>query len=180
MKTFFGTVMFTFVWLALSMPSADAGGRRNIGSSVDPGLMAIDNVDVTIENYSNQSCFVAVSYRGGKTYNQRFAIVTWGWREVKPNDRLTFHFRTAYDAYLRVEDSNGGEYSWDGLNQYGFSYVTDSGFKVFKPLDDTSVRILRAGQTTTNILKGTNPPAGWETTRFFRVGSAPLLLQIQP
>jgi hypothetical protein len=133
--------------------------------------------EVRIENYSNDSVYVAVAYN-----NWNGNLAAEGWYEIKSNDVRTFNADDSCDMYLRIT-RNGNEITFQRHKTFLFWPVEPQRFSVSKEPDDATIRVLRWGanlEMSDNIIVGGKLPAGWKEQRFFRVGAGGTKLEIRP
>ena len=136
-----------------------------------------DAADAKIENYSNQTIYVAVAYN-----KWRDNVAAEGWRAIKPNESHTFKADNASDMYLRVE-MGGNEVTFTNHTKFLDWPVEPQRFSVMKEPDDANIRVLKWGanlEHTHNIRRGDKLPAGWNERRFFHVGSENVKLEVLP
>jgi hypothetical protein len=197
MKKTFSTIELTLAGfvLAASASLADAQSSR-IGRTVGPPLIGLSNdtrnerptrqpaarTAVTIENFSNQPIFVAYAYLDRGFADDLGSKIAHGWKRVERNGRYPFQVEPDRGLCLRIEAEDGGEIEFDNNKTFIHLPVTSAQFRVDKPLDNDSVRILRWGDSLENVFdttKGGKVPEGWVYRRFFLVKSS-ANLQILP
>ena len=132
--------------------------------------------DVKIENYSNDTVYVSQA-------DNRGAAVSHGWTAIKSNETKTFKAADALDLFIRVQDKNGNEITFQHHKKFlNFPTHTDR-FSVSAEPDDAKVWVLKHGpklEHTRNINKGGALPAGWTSKRFFEIGTGSHKLEIKP
>lgn len=159
---------------------------RSIGSKFSAAAVAAvgfaaaaaaKDVEVKVENYSNDNVVVAMAY-------EHFdgVVAAEGWFPVKPGGSRKFKTGAANDLYLRVERA-GTEVTFEKAPKFRSWPVNGGRFDVLKEADDGSVRVLRTGanlEHRVTVNKGDKLPAGWADKRFFRVGSESETLEVKP
>jgi uncharacterized membrane protein len=133
---------------------------------------------VRLENYSNGTVYVAVSYN-----QYRGNLIVEGWYEVKQNATWNFDADDASDMYIRVQDANGREITFANHNQFLFWAAHPDRFSLARKPDDANVRHYRWGanlQNNRNATLNEPLPPGWDSRRFFRIGSGNHKLEVKP
>ena len=133
--------------------------------------------DVKVENYSNDTIYVAVAYNKWKGN-----VAAEGWYPIKSNESKTFSAANESDMYLRVEHG-GKEVTFNKHKTFLDWPVEPQRFSVSKEPDDASLRVLKWGtklEHSKNINKGGKLPEGWSERRFFKIGSENVTLEIKP
>jgi opacity protein-like surface antigen len=148
-----------------------------IAAVVLAATVSANDVEVKVENYSNDDVVVAMAY-------EHFdgVVAAEGWFLIKPGASRKFKTNTANDLYLRVERA-GKEMTFDKQPVFRSWPVNGGRFDVLKESDDSSIRVLRTGanlEHRVNINKNDKLPAGWTNKRFFRVGSENETLEVKP
>jgi hypothetical protein len=129
-----------------------------------------------IENLSNGTVFVALADNQGD-------LISEGWWEVVTNQTQTLTMPDASDMYLRVQDANGNEITFNNFNTFLFFPLNPARFTVNKVPNDPAVRVLKWGgnlENSFNMTVNEPLPAGWSTQRFFQVGPINENFQVQP
>jgi uncharacterized membrane protein len=133
--------------------------------------------DVKIENYSNDTIYVAVAYNKWKGN-----VAVEGWWAIKSNESQTFSAPNASDMYVRVE-MGGKEVTFTNHNKFLNWPVESQRFSVSKEPDDSTIWVLKWGgnlENSHNIRRGGKLPEGWNERRFFRIGSENVKLEVRP
>lgn len=129
-----------------------------------------------IENVSNGPVFVALADNHGN-------LISEGWWTVGQNQTQTLTASDQSDMYLRVQDANGNEITFNNFHTFLFFPINSARFTVNKVADDPAVRVLKWGgnlENTHNMTVNEPLPSGWASQRFFRVGPVNEKFQIQP
>jgi len=125
--------------------------------------------DVKVENYSNETIYVAVAYN-----HYKGNLAAEGWFAVKTNENRTFTADDKYDMHLRVVRKGSKEITFEKHKTFLSWPVEPQRFSVSKEPDDTKIWVLKWGKNldkSDNINKGGELPKGWTKERFFKVGS---------
>ena len=133
--------------------------------------------EVKVENYSNDTVYVAVAYNKWKGN-----LAAEGWFAIQSNESRVFTADDASDMYLRIEQG-GREVTFQKHKTFLDWPVNSQRFTVGKEPDDATVRVLRSGdrlEKGRNINKGGPLPEEWNERRFFRVGPGNTKFEIKP
>ncbi len=141
------------------------------------GLTAVGRAaDVKIENYSNDTVFVAQADNHG-------VVVSHGWTAIKSNGSKSFTAADSADLFIRIQDKDGKEITFNHHKTFRFFPTNADRFNVKTEADDSKVLVLKHGpqlQFTHNVKKGDPLPAGWSSARYFEIGSGSHKLEIKP
>ena len=137
---------------------------------------AASAAEVKIENYSNDTVYVAQADNKGQ-------VVSHGWTAIKSNEVKTFTAADSADLFIRVQDSKGKEITFVKHQKFLFFPARGDRFSVRTEPDDAKVWVLKHGPTlqqSQNIKKGDKLPEGWTKRRFFEIGTGKHKLEIKP
>jgi len=132
--------------------------------------------DVKVENYSNNPIHVAQADNKGQ-------VVSHGWTTVKSNEVRTFKAPDSAELYLRIQNDTGGELTFPKHQTFLHFPTHKDRFSVKTEPDDNKVWVLKHGQKleqSRNANKNDKLPAGWQSSRFFKIGTGSHKLEIKP
>jgi hypothetical protein len=151
-----------------------------VALAVTAGWPAISRAgDVTVENYSNENVYVAISYG---MYKGTSDLYVEGWFMVAVGDKRTFSLADADAPHLRIQNQRGGEITFPRHQRFQRWPLHSARFTVSKEGDDATIRNLRWGNNLENNLRANfngSLPTGWRMERFFAV-SGNARLEIRP